>query len=224
MYQEHIWHAWNHKMFRVVRAVFDTNEELSNEGGFLFQWMADGYLDASLMLLRRELDLADGTENLRNLLLDMQDHAPVISRSRYHSRVSPNSCLDAGFIDRLFDGFRPFKVEGDSNKDHFDPVQIKADLDQVTKDAEAVRVYAERTRAHRTPTPKGEPLNVTIGEMHTTILDIRRVVGKYYTLLTQNSISDWEPAAQFSILKPFEKPWVLDAKAVNQAEEKAGDG
>ena len=61
-------------MFRLLRAVFVTNQHLSEEGGFIFRWMVENYVDSALMLLRRELDRQDGTENLLNLLLDMIEH------------------------------------------------------------------------------------------------------------------------------------------------------
>ncbi len=49
--------AWQHKIFRAFRAVFESNARLSEEGGFLFNTIAETYVDSALMLIRREWDL-----------------------------------------------------------------------------------------------------------------------------------------------------------------------
>ena len=56
IYDEQVGHAWRHYVFRLVRAVFAQNQQLSDEGGFIFTWAAENYVDSALMLLRRELD------------------------------------------------------------------------------------------------------------------------------------------------------------------------
>ena len=56
IYTEQVNQAWSHYMFRLFRAVFVKNERLSEEGGFVFNWIAENYVYAALMLLRRELD------------------------------------------------------------------------------------------------------------------------------------------------------------------------
>lgn len=71
IYREQVNQAWSHYMFRLLRAVFTTNPSLSEKGGFIFEWMVSNYVDAALMLIRRELDKTNGTENLKNLLLDL---------------------------------------------------------------------------------------------------------------------------------------------------------
>ena len=96
IYDEQVEHAWGHYMFRLLRAVFSTNPWLSAEGGFIFEWMVRNYVDANLMLLRRELDIQNNTENLRNLLLDMCDHPTVITRASYLARWGPKHRSSAG--------------------------------------------------------------------------------------------------------------------------------
>lgn len=75
IYDEQVEHAWG---LRLLRAVLTTNPRLSAEGGFIFEWMVRNYVDANLMLLRRELDIQSNTESLRNLLLDICEHPTVI--------------------------------------------------------------------------------------------------------------------------------------------------
>jgi hypothetical protein len=82
IHDEQVNQGWRHQLFRLVRGVFTTNRQLSDQGGFLFNWMADNYVEAALMLVRRELDIQAGTENLRNLLEDIAEHPDVLARAR----------------------------------------------------------------------------------------------------------------------------------------------
>ena len=137
-----------HRTFREFRAVFVANPALVESAGFLFNWAAQNYIDAALMLLRRELDLQAGTENLRNLLLDIIESPQVLTRARY---VSLWGDVDARHPERpseVFDTFAPKKVAGHSDRDFIDPEVVQRDLDELVARVEHVREYAERTRAN----------------------------------------------------------------------------
>jgi hypothetical protein len=195
-------------MFRLVRGVFTTNQQLSDEGGFVFNWAAENYLDASLMVIRRELDVQSGTENLRNLLEDIIEHTGVLSRARYRMQWT----TDKDQADSAFDAFDPLREAGAPEHDQFNPVVVQADLDHVVASAERLRTYAERTRAHRTP-ERGIDRTITFRDLHNSIGDIRRVVAKYYALLTLYSVAEWEPSAGYDTLAAFTRPWVVDRRA-----------
>jgi hypothetical protein len=123
---------------------------------------------------------------------------------------------------RAFDTFDPVRVPGDRSADYIGPDQIMADLAKLTADAERVRLFAERTRAHRTP-EKGVDRTVTFRDLHRAIRDIRDVVGKYYALITLRSVAQWEPVAQYDTIAPFMKPWVIEAEAVADAADAEGE-
>ena len=103
IYDEQVAQAWGYYMFRLLRAVFVTNQHLSEEGGFIFRWMVENYVDSALMLLRRELDRQDGTENLLNLLLDMIEHPLVVNRWPYLTRWGPDQPVHRWHANRTFD-------------------------------------------------------------------------------------------------------------------------
>lgn len=211
---EHIAQAWRHQMFRLVRRVFNTNRQLSDEGGFLFNWMAENYIEAALMLVRRELDLASKTENLRHLLEDIVEHPDVLTRARY---LASWGGQDAEQASRSFSIFALVK-NGTPSEDHIDPVAVKADLEKAAEDGERVRVFAERTRAHRQK-EKGLDKTLTFRDLHGAIADLREVIAKYYLLLTQASIHSWELTAQYDTVTPFLKPWVTDRRTLAAAED-----
>jgi hypothetical protein len=217
IYREQVNHAWSHYMFRLLRSVFTTNARLSEEGGFIFKWMVENYVDAELMLVRRELDRQAGAENLRNLLFDMIEHPTVANRGRYLSKWGKDGPFDRWFADRVFDRFNPIRVAGRPAEDHIDPDTIRADLDRVSASADQLREYAERTRAHRTPERGLDAAAMTFKALHDAIADVRAVVAKYYGLLTLSSIAQWEPVPQYDTLEAFTRPWLIDRAAVEQA-------
>jgi hypothetical protein len=215
--------AWSHYMFRLLRAVYIKNDKLSAEGGFVLHWMAQNYVDAALMLVRRELDQQAGTENLRNLLFDIIEHPTVLTRARYKAGWDRHDFLYDDLADRAFDKFNPKRVEGNPAADYIAPELVRADLDQVIADAESLREYAERTRAHRTPQRNISQADITFAELHTTIEDVRRTVEKYHSLITLGVITNWEPVPQFNTMAPFMYPWVEDIAAVQAAIDEIPD-
>lgn len=214
IYREQVNQAWSHYMFRLLRAVFVTNPRLSEEGGFIFEWMVGSYVDSSLMLVRRELDRQAGTENLRNLMLDMIEHATVASRARYRSKWQGGS--DHWFTDRVFDRFDPVRVPDNPGADHVNPDIIRADLDRISASAERLRSYAERTRAHRTPERGLNTAGMTFETLHEAIDGVRDIIKKYYGFLTLSSIAQWEPVPQYDTLEAFTRPWIIDRARVEQ--------
>jgi hypothetical protein len=214
IYDEQVAQAWGHYMFRLLRAVFVTNRRLSEEGGFIFEWAVHNYVDATLMLLRRELDGQAGTESLLNLLFDVIEHPTVVNRARYRARCRPELRWHAN---QYFDVYGLVRIHGRPEADHIDPARIRADLDRVATGAEHLRVYAERTRAHRTPGAGVDTAGLTFEALHEALGSIRDIIAKYYGLLTHGSIAQWEAVPQFSTIQPFTRPWVEDPDAVERA-------
>lgn len=222
-YNEQVNQSWSHYMFRLVNAVFANNEMLSSNGGFIFEWLTQNYVDAALMLLRRELDKQDGTENLRNLLLDMKEHAGVLTRARYCAKWGGGTRWDEQLANQSFDKLNPTRVPGRPGEDHIDPHIIQADVRQLNADAGRLREFAERTKAHRTPQRTLDTSDITFRALHKAISDVQRVVEKYYALITLSSPAQWEPIAAFDTIAPFMTPWVVDRNAI-EAAAKEGSG
>ncbi len=127
------------------------------------------------MHLRRELDRQDGTECLLQLLLDMLDHPTVVTRIRFVASWPANT--RDWLADEKFS-----KYAGSSLAGHIDPAMIRADLTRL-EEAEALRVHAERTRAHRTPEQSIDDRGMTFEELYRALVTVREVVGKYREVL-----------------------------------------
>lgn len=210
IYDEQVSQAWSYYVFRLLRAIFVANERLSSEGGFILEWMVRNYVDSSLMLLRRELDGQHGTECIQQVLLDMLDHPTVLTRARYLSRW-PDGRLRDLLADQTFS-----KYAGSPIADRVPPDVIRLDLAQLEGAAEQLRAFAERTRAHRTPEQGIDPRGMTFGALHDALTEVRAVVAKYYALLTQGVIAQWEAVPQYDTVRPFLLPWVNDRATVER--------
>jgi hypothetical protein len=205
---EHVGQAWSNYMFRLLRAVLNVNRRLAESGGFLGNWIVANYVDSTLMLLRRELDRQDGTECLLQLLRDMLDHPTVVTRTRFVANWPANT--RDWLADETFS-----KYAGSSSAEHIDPDMTRADLQRL-EEAEALRVHAERTRAHRTPEQGIDDRGMTFEELHKALLTVRSVVGKYREVLGVGSMSQWQPVEQFSVIEPFLRPWIENADQANE--------
>ena len=118
----------------------------------------------------------------------------------------------------------PIPVPQAPEADYIDPAIVQQDLMKVIADTDTLRNYAERTRAHRTPEREvSEPI-ITFNDLHRAISDVRRVVEKYYALLTLNSLVRWEPTPQFDTIAPFMKAWVIDRNAVDKGSKESSHG
>lgn len=146
----------------------------------------------------------------------------VVTRARYRSRwekenPAKEDPANRWLADQTFDRFNPIRVEGNPDDDYIDPDMVRADLDQIDASADHLRVYAERTRAHRTPELRLDTSELTFKALHDATADVRVVVKKYYRLLTLRSIAKWEPVPQYDTLEAFAKPWMVDRAAVQRA-------
>jgi len=79
-YEETVQTFWNRKLFRALRRMFETNQELASTGRHVWDWIAGMYLRDASMLIRRELDKQRGAMNLRHLLHDIEAHPHVLQK------------------------------------------------------------------------------------------------------------------------------------------------
>ena len=193
-------------MFRLLRAIATINPWLAEHGGFFADWIVSTYVDATLMLLRRELDKTAGTECLLQLLYDMRDYPTVVTRTRFVAD-RPADMRDLG--DKAFS-----KYAGGPGE-HLSLDTINADLERL-KEAEAIRVHAEQTRAHRTPVQAIDPGTMTFEELYTALVTVRSVVNKYRDVLGVGPLSQWQPVEQFSVIEPFFRPWIENMDQANE--------
>jgi len=71
------------------------------------------------------------------------------------------------------------EVVGSPADDHIDSAVVQADLDNLVRQGEAVRVYAERTRAHRTKT-KNLNNALTFRDLHAAMRTLK--IGREVTI------------------------------------------
>jgi hypothetical protein len=211
IYQETIALAANRQMFRRIAKMFEKNKRLQEVGGHVWDWLKRNYVDSATMSMRRELDRQPKTQNLRHLLQDIKTNPKVISRNRYRA-MWPLDGMDKKVqeFQKLrrelsFDSFHLIKDPRDEALDYLDPSIIKADLEALTAATERVRTYIEQVVAHRTGS---RAATVTFDDFDAAVDAVQEIFKKYYLLLTQTSIAQFEPVPQFDIDAPFRFAWL----------------
>jgi hypothetical protein len=113
---------WNRKVFRAIRAMFNTNTLLHRAEGSreAWRWIETTYSHYAVMLVRREVDSQTGVLNLKQLLHALESHHDVLKKHALGRRVP--------------------SLAG-----------IRADRKRLEKQAAKVVAYGHRLIAHRTP-------------------------------------------------------------------------
>jgi hypothetical protein len=206
-YDEAIGQGWRHKMFRLMRCIYEQNTHLQETGGFFLQWAAENYVDASAMALRRELDGQGGSENLFHLLCEIRKRPSVLSRARFRSTWTMDSKYFS--VDREFDKRRIVRHRNPED-DHIDPHMITEDLETL-RAQDRVLLHVQTTIAHRSPA-RSDAHVPTFGDFDAAVEAVGLVFERYYLILTDRALFTREPIEQFNIYEPFRFAWIADAE------------
>ncbi len=195
---------WSRKLARAVAHMFETNEELRNSGGHVWNWILRLYGRDAVMAVRRELDGQAGVLNLFRLLHDMEAHACILTRARYHN-LFVGTPIRAVAIDREFEHEFGGPPGPGSAEDHVPAESIACDRELLQRDTATVLKYAQRFVAHRTP---ADAFPLTLQEVDDAIQAVFRCLAKYRLLLTGRALTDATPVPQYDWLAPFRIPWM----------------
>lgn len=220
--QEHVSLGWSQYVFRLLREIFNSNEQLRRTGGFLMDCFADWYVTHALMVLRRDMDKRSGTENVVTLLYDMKDHAEILTLERFLASWETKDPRALEYAEERFESWAPLTKRERPEDTHVSPDRVQRDIDELGDAVESVRRYAEMTKAHRTPETDPRP-QLTYGDMHAAIDQVRKVLNRYYSLLTNSSMAFWEPVPQYSVFECLKHPWLADDPEVIRAVAEAID-
>jgi len=174
---------WSRKLVRAIGRMFETNEELRNSGGHVWNLILRLYGRDAVVAIRRELDGQARVVNLFHLLHDMEAHARILTRTRYHTLMAGSSIRPIT-IDRQFEKTFGAPPGPGTPEDHVPPEVIKGDRALLKKETAKVLDYAQRFVAHRTP---ADTFPLTLQEVDDAIQAVHRCLAKYRVLLTGRS-------------------------------------
>jgi hypothetical protein len=198
---------WSRKLVRAIGGMFETNAELRNSGGHVWNLILRLYGRDAVMAIRRELDGQARVVNLFHLLHDMEAHAPILTRARYHALMAGSPIRQVA-IDREFAETFGAPPGPGSPEDHVPAEAIKCDRVLLQKETAKVLGYAQRFVAHRTP---ADTFPLTLQEVDDAIQTVHRCLDKYRILLTGRAMTPATPAPQYDWLAPFRIPWAVAA-------------
>ena len=89
-----------------------------------------------------------------------------------------------------------------------DPAIPAADFDQLTTAAANVKGYVDQHVAHPDAAVVSAKVTLTLDEVHEAADVIGDLFGRYYTLLTASSYTEYVPVIQHDWMAAFRVPWM----------------
>jgi hypothetical protein len=190
----------NRYVFREIMGMFQKNDTLKADGGFVWEYLRLTYGHYQAMGVRREADRGSNVMNLSQLMYQMSHRPEVMSRKRYKAHFPADTVIPEQMQDEQFTNMC-------GSGDYMDPKIIKKDRRRLERDCKKVVDYANKMIAHRST----EKRELTLVEIHTAMDAIEAVHKKYYVLLTGGGLVTVTPAIQFNWEKVFMIPWAPKA-------------
>ena len=189
----------------MMREVVERNQRLQQTGGHVIEWMFGNYALSAAMSFRRDLDRAESTLGLLNLLHEIEERPTIINRGRYRAmwNFHPRDDMERRICDDAFNVFEQQRCPDEPERDHINAVAVRADREGLDE-AEKVSLFVEQTFAHRA---RGTPQTVTWGEFNKALDVLVEVFKKYYLLLTQKTLMDIEPEPLYDTHECLTFPW-----------------
>jgi hypothetical protein len=200
----------------VWREVSDMLRQRGNlPDSYWWDFMRDTYATTQAAAVRRQADRQDDAASLANLIAEVRDEAPNLTREwwlgRWDIAAAPKPEAEEGWspavFDRLYLEHGWTKQYGGSVGTHLDPAVPAADYDNLMKAAAKVKAYVDRHVAHADTRAVSAKVTLTLDEVHDAIDVIGERFQRYYSLFTRASMPELVPAIQHDWKAVFHVPW-----------------
>jgi hypothetical protein len=194
--------------FRRIVEMFERNERLNRVGGDLYEWMLRMWGADAILAVLRQVDDSPGVIGMHALLLDMEQHAEILTRARYLAFLRSGDddflreTMNTGF-DKLGAQF-PHDSQVSPERDHISADSIRRDRLELVEKTRLVKTYADTRLLHRYP---GDAIEIKVKDVHDAIDALEPVLQRYFVLLTGSWLVQAEAAIQYNWMAPFEFPW-----------------
>jgi len=204
--RQELHHVFNTRQkFHLVHKMFEANDALKATGGDVYRWLFYMWARDAIIAVRRELDPDSNTVSLGCLLDEIADRPHVVTRKRFLGPSGKHSEFMLEILNNNFDELRVIKG-ATADEDFIDPANVRRDREDLDIACRAVRDYANRMVAHRTPI---EEIKLTYGELNAAIDALEPVFIKYYAIIDGGGLMGLEPSIQYDWTEPFQIPWVV---------------
>lgn len=189
----------NHRrsvMLRVTE-VWNGNARLLNHPGrgVVLDTMREYFGVWLAMALRREIDGADGSVSLLNLLRDIAEHAESFTESQMRRLWNDPT----GWYTR-----HTFSQYANPTGQHLNADIPRNDAERLRTTADSLRLFVNRNLAHRSTGPAvAAP---TFDDLH-SLAETYEAIAKPYVLLLTGAAFSFTPVEQFQWIDIFDFPW-----------------
>ncbi len=167
-----------------ARAIWDDLHKIVDDNpnlqvsSYFWEFLKDGYVAHTIMGIRRQIKIGDGSVSLLGILSSISKDPKVLSRDWFVSEYAGTGVEDDA--DSVFDKFGAGLL-------YVDPIPIQADIAAIKSLSLKCEALADKTIAHRdAKQPQDLP---TFEELHNCIALLDKTYCKYHLLL---EFIDWD--------------------------------
>ncbi len=205
----------NRHLFREIEAIIEASPKRQKLAPF-YIWMGRLYGDATLMGVRRQLDLREDSVSLARLLAEIHKSPRILSRERYMSRYKYRSS-DLTFAIPEPVASEEFDLLVGQGKPYIDSALVKADLVELQSKAEKLKKIATKRLAHLDEEVAHMVAhfdswdirrNLTFQEIDDSLDFVKRLLLRYFRFFSGDYFLDLEPIWPHDWKAIFGEPWI----------------
>ena len=193
------------RKFRVVTTMFEENAALNAIGGNVHGWLLEMWIHDTVIGIRRELDHESNAASFGVLLDEIVQRPSVLTRRRFTQGLDDTDFM-LPVLTEIFDGYGVIKVGTDRQDDYLDPLNVRAERQQLDDTADKVLAFANRVVAHRNFEYK---VTATYKDLNDALDSIEPVFKKYFAIIDGRSVDTHDPPLDADWTKPFETAWLV---------------
>jgi hypothetical protein len=199
--------------YRKVSSMLAANADNLPES-YWWEFTRDTYATTQAVAVRRQADTHPDVASLGKLIEEVRDDAIRLTRDFWLGLWRDQD--DPPYNpDNMHDKLEQLRAEGGwsdeyggSVGDHLDPAIPAADFDRLRDIAAGVKGYVDQHVAHADAAVVSAEVTLTLDDVHDAVSVIGELFGRYYTLLTASSYTQFVPVIQHDWMAAFRVPWM----------------
>lgn len=186
-------------LFWELQKIVSDNDNFKDASGLFTRWIADGFLQSSMMAIRRQVKRSDESISLRGFLEEIKKFPQLVSREHYMGLYvgRPQFVVEIGEAD--YDNL------AGKSADLLPSAFFDQQIEELSRIAKSIEAYADKRVAHfdrlepARPFPTFNDLTAVIKvQEKLVILYWRLLKGGNLTTLLPTIIFDWQDVFRFA--------------------------
>lgn len=188
----------NRHIYQETQEVIRANPRIQIESAF-YEWMGIVYASTQAIGVRRQVDARPEVVSFASLLGEIKEKPEILSRQRF-------TTLYGGTGVSKEDSDLDFEKFSGKDQPHVDPQRVEADLAEMKKKADKIRMYVNKRITHFNRSDfKNAPI---FADLDDSLDFLETLLKKYLGLFRVNMPVSIAPVWQYDWKKIFKTPWI----------------